>query len=612
MTGQPRETDVWTASPLDAALAEEARRLVARLDGPQRLWLSGYLAGAALHASPVVTAAVAPGRAEVIILFGSQTGNAERLAKEFASALALRNVACTVLDMLDCKVSHLAQARTLLVVVSTQGEGDPPERAVPLVELLRGRKAPRLDHLTYSVLALGDSSYEKFCETGRQFDAQLAALGAVRLHPRVDCDVDFETPARTWLDAVAGVLGRGHDARAAIDASAAVAAPVSHASGTPATSAYTRKNPFQAELLANVRLTAEGSSKDVRHIELALNGSGIQHEPGDAIGIVPRNDEAEVDALVAALGWSPDAEVPSGAQSSASLQTLRESLLHRHEIRHVSRTFVERYAGATGNEALQSMLIDPDSDHLQRYLRSHAAIDLVREHPPSGLVPGTFVALLPPLAPRLYSIASSALATPGEVHLTVSLVKYDGPGRQRCGVVSGALAGLEADAANVPVYLHRNPAFRLPAADVPIIMVGPGTGIAPFRAFVAERAATGAPGRNWLFFGDRTFEADFLYQSEWLGWRKQGVLTHMNVAFSRDQPQKVYVQHRIREQGAALWAWLQAGAHLYVCGDASQMAGDVHEAFLHIAQSDGGLSEEHAVEYFTGLQRERRYQRDVY
>jgi sulfite reductase (NADPH) flavoprotein alpha-component len=605
-SAQGPSPDPLALAPLSPALAAEVRNLVAKLDREQRLWLSGFLAGVeAEPAAPLAAvAAPEPARPAVTVLFGSQTGNSERLAKQVADRLAERGIRFALLDMMQCTKAHLQEAQTLLVLVSTHGDGDPPDRAVPLSELLSSRKAPRLDHLRYSVLALGDSTYEKFCETGRQFDARLEALGAERLHPRGECDVDFDAPAERWIDGVVGKL----EHTLGPTALRIHAEPGADRRTASVSNAYTRKNPYSAAVLANQRLTASQSTKDVRHIELSLEGSNIHYEPGDSIGIVPRNPEEEVDALLETLRFG--AESPVQGESQA-LIPLRQALLERSEIGSVTRPFLKRYAEATRSAEVATLASAADSD-LARYSRGRHVIDLVSEHAPDGLDAAAFARLLPPLAPRLYSIASSQHAAPDEVHLTVSIVQYESFSRSRWGVVSGALASLTSEDAAVPIYLQRNPAFRLPDPHTPIVMIGPGTGVAPFRAFIAERAQTGAAGLNWLFFGDRSFEYDFLYQSEWLDWRKRGLLTRMDVAFSRDQAQKIYVQHRMREHGAELWSWLEDGAYVYVCGDAQHMAPDVHAALLEIVAAHGGRSRDDAAEYLLQMQRDRRYQRDVY
>jgi sulfite reductase (NADPH) flavoprotein alpha-component len=603
---QMEQVTSWVGSPFDAALGDEVKRLVARLDARQRLWLSGYLMGAAEGVA--LPASIAPEKDErplVTVLYGSQSGNSEQIARDLSESLSRRGISTTLLDMLECRKNHLQETQHLLVVVSTHGEGDPPDSAVPLYELLHGRKAPRLEHLKYAVLALGDSSYEKFCETGRRFDVQLEALGAHRFHPCIECDVDFHAPAQQWMSGIIEELAREHAARVP----APSATPVAARSASIAT-AYTRKNPFLAPVLINQRLTTNASSKDVRHIEVSIEDSGIHYEPGDALGVVPRNHEDDVAELLNALPFAGDTAVEVGGQTV----TLSAALTDHYDIGLLTRAALERYVEASPSAGeVRELLAGGREEDLSRFLRGRHLIDLITAHPLRELDVGAFTQLLRPLQPRLYSIASSPRATPDEVHLTVSVVRYESYSRARRGVVSCHLAELLGDDAKVAVYPHRNPSFRLPAnQEAPIIMIGPGTGVAPFRSFVAEREAVGAKGRNWLFFGDRSFHNDFLYQTDWLDWRRRGVLHRMDVAFSRDGAQKVYVQHRMLEQGQELYAWLEAGAHLYVCGDAEFMAPDVDAALRQVVQRHGGLSEERADEYVLELQRQRRYQKDVY
>ena len=576
---------------------------MSRLDSVQRVWLSGYLLGSAALDATTVETPSAVSQPFVTVLYGSHSGNCEQLGKRIGDALAARGLACRTLDMLDASKNDLLETQYLLVVVSTHGEGEPPDRARPLYDLLHSRKAPKLDHLKYAVLALGDSSYEKFCETGRRFDAQLEALGAQRFYERTECDVDFHERASVWIDAVVDLLAKQRPTQAS------ATNPLSRPTAS-VTTAYTRKNPFRAAVLVNQRLTARGSTKDVRHIELSIDGSGIHYEPGDALGIVPRNREPDVDALLALLPFDPETPVPVVA---TQMLPLREALVHQLDIGVLNRALVERYSSAIGAKELAELLLPGREQQLSGYLHGRDLLDLVTEYPVRGLDANEFAKLLRPLAPRLYSIASSPRATPDEIHLTVSVVRYESHGRVRTGVVSGALADLVGANDVALVYPHRNPAFRLPASpETPIVMIGAGTGVAPFRAFVAERAAVGAKGKNWLFFGDRSFRHDFLYQAEWLEHRKRGTLHRMDVAFSRDGAQKVYVQHRMLEHGRELYAWLQEGASIYVCGDAERMAPDVERTLRQIVQEHGALSDEQADEYLLQLQRERRYQKDVY
>lgn len=593
----PAAEDPWRFAPLDGALAEEVRQLVGRLGATQRLWLSGYLAGSLAPVSVSVAAAASPAAAPVTILFGSESGNSQRLAQQLARKLGERQTAHRVLDMMDCRKADLEQAQRVVAIVSTHGDGDPPETAHGLFELLAGNRAPALAGKQFVVLALGDSSYEHFCAAGRKLDARLEQLGAQRLLSRLDCDVDFEAAAEAWLDAVSTHLREPQ-------ASPAIAA-VNESGAQVPTRSWNRKNPLHAAVLANHKLTMPQAFREVRHVELSLPDE-MRYAPGDALGIVPRNDEKLVAALLDRLGFDQDTVVQAAGHDTP----LRTALLEQREIATLTAPFLLRYAEATANADL--LRVAQGTDDLKNFLHGRDLLDLVQEYQPQGLDADRLVQLLPPLAPRLYSISSSALAAPGEVHLTVGLVAYQARDRARRGVVSGMFPEL-AEGQTVPVYLHRNEGFRLPVdPHAPIVMVGAGTGVAPYRGFLAEREAAGATGRNWLVFGNRSFEHDFLYQSEWLTWRRRGLLSRLDVAFSRDQAQKCYVQHRLREQGALLWAWLNEGAHLYLCGDAQHMAPDVEQALLEIFRIHGGLDEEAATEHLRQLRRERRYQKDVY
>ena len=539
---------------------------------------------------------------EIAVLFGSQTGNAEKLARLLHGRLLEEGFAARLEGMDSYKPARLKREACLIAVVSTHGEGDPPDNALQFYEFLHGRKAPKLEGLRYSVLALGDTSYEFFCKTGRDIDSRLAELGAIRLHPRVDCDVDYEEAAARWMEDIISALRQTRGPRAE--------AAIPHSAGPEPVTAYSRKYPFPATLLESIPLTGPGSSKDVRHIELSIEDSGLTYEPGDALGVVPSNWPERVAELIDALGLTPETPVtePDGAELS-----LETALLHHYEITAITRPFLERYAELAESRELAELLKKENRTQLRDFIYGREILDVVQGYPVPGITAQRFVALLRKLPARLYSIASSLNANPGEAHLTVAVVRYESHGHQRQGVASTFLADRVNESGQVPVYVNSNPNFRLPKdPDTPIIMIGPGTGVAPFRAFLAEREATGASGRNWLFFGDRNFSSDFLYQREWLDHRKNGLLTRIDVAFSRDDADKIYVQHRMLEKSRELYGWLEEGAHFYVCGDAERMAPDVHETLLSIVAKEGGFSRERAEDYVKELQSAKRYQRDVY
>lgn len=605
-------------SPLNAEQAEQLNRLIDTLTPMQVTWISGYLVGlnaavseGAVQAQPQA-AAPAPGGAErptLTVLFGSQTGNAEELAEQLAAQARERGLEARVRDMGEYKPKDLKKEQNLLLLVSTHGEGDPPDNAEELHEFVHGKKAPKLDGVRFSVLALGDTSYEHFCQTGKDFDAQLEKLGAERVQDRVDCDVDYDEAAEGWIEAVVETFAKEVDDAAAHPTVTPMPGAGAGRSPAAAASEYTRKNPYSAELLNNIVLNGRGSDKEVRHIELDTEDSGLVWEPGDSLGILPSNDPAVVDELVGTLDLNPD-ETVTGVDGEVPL---RDALTGQYEITTLTRPFIEKYAHLAESSQLDALLADDARDELLAYMDGRHIVDLVEEFPVKGLAGADFVRLLRKLPPRLYSIASSHRANPDEVHLTVATVRYETHGRRRGGVASTQLADRIPEDGSVPVYIDRNKNFKLPDdPDAPIIMVGPGTGVAPFRAFLEEREEVDADGKNWLFFGAPHFLTDFYYQTDWLRWRKSGLLDRIDVAFSRDQKDKYYVQHRLRERAADIYAWLQEGAYFYVCGDANAMAHDVHEALTDIAADQGGMSRDAAADYVKRLQKEKRYQRDVY
>lgn len=592
----------------DERLLGELNGLAGRLDQQQLWWASGYLAGLAAAASGAAAAPQAPAAGAAVrptwtVFYASETGNSRGIAGELAAAIQGLGFESRTVDLAEFKPAQLKKETRALFVVATHGLGDPPDGTEPFFEFLEGERAPRLESLEYSVLALGDSSYEDFCETGRQLDARLEALGAKRLEPRVECDVDFEEASGAWQ---ASVLQRvKDDGDAGADARAAAAQP--HLV-TVAPASYSRRNPFPAEVLANQPITGIGSSKTVHHVVLSLEDSGLTYEPGDSLGVWPTNPPALVSQFLELLSLDADARVALGDDTL----TLGEALAHRLELTQLGRTFLSGYAERFAVEPLQALLAPAARVELNAYLADRQIIDVLADHP-VGLGAQDLVDVLKRLTPRLYSIASSLAANPDEVHVTIGVVRYDAFGRPHFGSASNFLADFPATpGATVPVFIAENVRFRLPADDAPLVMIGAGTGVAPYRAFLEERDARGAAGENWLFFGDRNFDSDFLYQLEWARMRKQGLLTRHDVAFSRDQAEKVYVQSRIRERGTELFSWLERGAHVYVCGDAKHMAPDVHEALLDVIEAGLGADRAAAEAYLESLKQQQRYQRDVY
>lgn len=586
-----------------------------RLSATEAAWLSGYFAAlardesqrnvfaSALAARGGTIAAPAPASERVRVLYATETGNAARLARETAERLSALGLTADVLDLAECSARTLEQERTVIVITSTHGDGTPPERAARFFESLSGPAAPKsLAKLRFAVLGLGDSSYEHFCRAAKLMDERLSALGAQRLLPRVECDVDYRAAATRFCDELCGLLRPTEGA-----ARAALATAVVESANQGSTRAvHDRQHPFSALVLENTGLTGRGSSKEVRHLALSLEDSGLSFSPGDALGVCAPNHASLVDELLTAVGLSADTPVALGDTTLPLGRALRE----RFDVTVPSPRFLEMWAEVSGADELARL--QGNEDERRRFLRAHHILDLVSRYPGAAPSAEAFVRLLRPLAPRLYSIASSPAAAPGEVHLTVAVVRYQQHQRTCLGVASGHIAERAPEGEHLEVFVHDNPAFRLPQDDsTPILMIGPGTGVAPYRGFVQERAARGARGGSWLFFGERNFRTDFLYQTDWQAWLKKGALTKLSLAFSRDQAEKVYVQDRIREHGREVFAWLEEGAHVYVCGDAKAMAPAVHEALLEVITRERG-TRERALEYLQALRDGHRYQRDVY
>ncbi|MCA1295509.1 assimilatory sulfite reductase (NADPH) flavoprotein subunit [Paenibacillus sp. alder61] len=616
-----------TNSPFNQEQAELLNRLLPTLSELQRLWLSGYLTalhggaatvpvgtgiqqagGAAVSAQPVPVKAITK---EVTVLFGSQTGNSNGLAKKLAKLLQERGFSVQLTSMGDFKPNTLKKIENLFIVVSTHGDGEPPDSAIPFYEFLHSKRAPQLEGTRYSVLALGDTSYEFFCQTGKDFDKRLAELGAKAIVPRVDCDVDFEEPASAWMSQVVTALTDSAAQEVGPPQTGAAIGSAPSLAVSDAEPAYSRSRPFQAEVLENLNLNGRGSERETRHLEISLEGSNLRYEPGDSLGVYPQNHPQLVDELIEAAGWKADEIVTLGKTGETA--PLREALLRQYEITVLTKPLVTQIAELSGNTGLKELIEPEQAEKLKAYLQDRDLLDLIRDFGLKGISAAELTGLLRKIPPRLYSIASSQKAVPDEVHITVRAVRYEANGRNRYGVCSVQLAERLAPGDSLPVFIQHNPNFKLPEnPETPIIMIGPGTGVAPFRAFLSEREETGATGKTWLFYGDQRFSTDFLYQVEWQRWLKEGVLTRMDVAFSRDSEQKVYVQHRMLEKSRELYAWLQDGAAVYICGDEKKMAHDVHAALTAILEREGGLSPEEASEYLTRMQQQKRYQRDVY
>jgi len=582
----------------------------------QRAWLNGFLAGlfARAPSSNGAAAQATSAKPKLSVLFGSQSGNAESLAKKLAKEAKNKGYDATVTALDKVSLATLAQERCALVVTSTWGEGDPPDNAVSFWKALQEQQGATLTKLSFSVLALGDTNYEHFCGFGKNVDKRLQELGATRIFERVDCPVNFEEGASRWqkgvFEAVSKLAG-GNDAQQLNGSNGPLLEESASAAAEEKPAGYSRKNPFRARLLANRKLTGEGSEKDTRHYEICLKDSGLTYEVGDALGIVPTNSPELVEEILKALGFAGEEEVngPEGDKMPIRLALLRE-----YQIRAPHRDFLNAMAEHDAADQYLKELISADvRTELDKFLWGREIIDFLIESPSVGFTPAEFVSLLQKLQPRLYSIASSLKAYPEQVHLTVDTVRYEIHGRTRNGVCSNFLADRVGPGMPVPVFIQPSKHFRPPSnGDLGMIMVGPGTGIAPFRAFLQERKATGAKGGNWLFFGAQRSSCDFFYKEELEAYQRQGVLTRLDTAFSRDQDFKIYVQHRMVENAKELWNWLEQGAHFYVCGDASRMAKDVDKALHEMVEIGGGRSEEDATQYIQKLKSDKRYQRDVY
>ncbi|MBC7775270.1 MAG: assimilatory sulfite reductase (NADPH) flavoprotein subunit [Phycisphaerae bacterium] len=606
------------------------KKLVTQHSALQQMWLSGYLYGVALHgqsapndlqallsessfAAPALNGNSKP---KITVLFGSQTGNSKKVANQVATSVREHGWEVTVADLNDYPTKQLKDEKVVLLVISTQGEGEPPVAAEEFHKWLMGARAPKLEGLKFAVCGLGDRSYLQFCQTGKEFDARFEALGATRIAERVDCDVDFEEAVEEWIGKVlenlpvpaALAAGGTQVGISNTNGHYAAAHPAAKAAGT---GTFDRKHPFAAPILEKIQLNGRGSQKETWHLELSLEGSGLAYEPGDSLGIYPQNPPSLVREVLYAAMLNGNKTVIFNEKEN----TLRHFLLREVELSVLTRELIEKYATWSNNAKLKALL--EDNAALKQFLWGRNVADLIREFP-AAMSEATLLSFLRKMPPRLYSIASSLEAHPDEVHLTVAAVRYEYGGRPHLGTASTFLADRVAAGESMPVFIERNEYFKLPTDDsTDIIMVGPGTGVAPFRAFVEERSESRGgtsrqQGKNWLFFGNPHFETDFLYQTEWLNHLKRGTLDRLDVAFSRDQADKIYVQHRLAERSKLIYERLENGAHFYVCGDKERMASDVQNAVLQIVAKESGKGEEYATEYLKGLKKQRRYLEDVY
>ncbi|BDU38704.1 assimilatory sulfite reductase (NADPH) flavoprotein subunit [Vibrio nigripulchritudo] len=598
------------ASPLNDQQIGQLQQAISELSPQQLAWVSGYFwgisqnqtAGAAAPINQAAAAVAAKPAGKLSIIFASQTGNAKGVAEALKEEAQAEGIAVELFDASDYKGKNLAKETHVIVVASTNGEGEPPDNAMELHEFLQSKKAPKLPNLQYGVIGLGDSSYEFFCQTAKDFDEYLSKLGATSFIERLDCDVDYEEPAADWrksaLEKAKDMLSAGAEAEVV----------QLHAAGQPAAahSQYTKQKPYTATLLVSQKITGRDSGKDVRHIEIDLDESGITYQPGDALGVWYENSAELVDAILEKAGLSGIETIEVDGESLS----IRTALISKYEITTSNPQLVTKYAELSGSKKLEKLVVDKDK--LREYAGNTQVVDVLGEKK-TKLSAEELVGLLRRLTPRLYSIASAQSEVDEEVHLTVGVVEYDVGEETRYGGASSFLSHRLEEGGEVKVFVENNNNFKLPQDDnTPVIMIGPGTGIAPFRSFIQERDNRDAEGKNWLFFGDRTFTQDFLYQVEWQKYLKSGILTQLDVAFSRDQQEKVYVQHRILEHAEQVWQWIQDGAYIYVCGDATRMAKDVNDALITVAQDQGGLSQEKAEEFVNDLRKAKRYQRDVY
>lgn len=593
-------------SPFSEEQLENIKNLINPLNEIQLAWISGYLAGRSQLPLPQQNgkAAEVPAADQVnrklTILYGSRTGNGKGLAKMTEKMAADIGLPVEVKSMEDYQPKELINEKYLLIIVSTHGDGVPPFQAKAVYDHLHGKRAQRLEETQYAVLALGDSSYFHFCKTGKDFDSKLEALGAKRIREILCCDVDYKQSDEVWIQETLSDFKR-------LTGSGSAETTVKPAwVKTEKSVLFTKQNPYAAQVFEKINLHGRGSERTTLHIELQADAAGLSYEPGDSAGIIPVNSKKLITELLQVTALNPDETI----EINGNKQKLEEALYRDLELSKITPDVIKRYLEQFPDKKLEAVYKDQQA--LQTYIYGRDIVDLLTDYPVK-LTAAQLVSILKPLQPRYYSIASSPNAYPGEIHLTVALVDYEQGGRNKRGTCTGFLSDVLEEDEHVPVFIESNPNFRLPANPAtPIIMIGAGTGVAPYRAFVQERALNPDSGKSWLFFGNRHFETEFLYQTEWQQHLKSGALTRMDVAFSRDGEKPVYVQHRLLEQAGDIYQWIEEGAHLYICGDMKKMAVDVQNALSTILRQEGGYNPDEAQEYLNRMEQEKRLQLDVY
>ena len=591
-------------NPLNDKQRSNFNELVKELTIEQSIWLHGYfegrlssVAGATVSVSSVAATVSLPAepQGKLTVLYGSETGHSQELAEKLAEKAANKNIAATLISMYDYNPKKLSEEENVAIVVSTHGEGDPPDMAGDFHKFVTGKRIPRLEKLNYSVLALGDKSYKHFCKTGEDIDAALKGQGAYRVTSLVKCDVDYEVSAEIWMNNFLLNLAPALQTETPVEESKPEKAVVS----------FSKKNPFMATVLEKVKITGRDSDKEVLHLELSLEESDLIYEPGDSVGIFALNPESLVEKILQKTGFDPEYLVTLDNGE----MTIKDALMHHLEITVLTFDTIKKYFEKTKLPELGKLI--EDEKLLDEYLYGHDLLDILEDYPFDWNA-NKLVEIMRQLPPRLYSISSSQDNVGNEVHVTVSVVRYERKNRLRNGACSSHLAdNIEIDD-QVPIYIEKNPLFKMPANGSKLIMVGAGTGIAPYRSFLQQRETDNKTGGAWLFFGDRRFQSDFLYQIEWQKWLKSNHLEKMDVAFSRDQEEKIYVQHKLLQNKEEVFKWLEEGAHFYLCGDMKSMAKDVNKTLLEIIKTQGGVTAEKAEEYVKKLKREKRFQQDIY